>query len=113
MSTMTASMPSASAADADAISLFQLGILFVIRVSYWSCKAGNEAEELALSQKDINAKAIVTFGTKDLIAPDKGRKVFQGIEKKARHELEKYSRPFPATGAHFVPWQHVTKLVES
>ena len=43
MPTLTEPAP-AKITGADTISLFQLGILFVIRVSYWSCKAGNEAD---------------------------------------------------------------------
>jgi hypothetical protein len=42
----------------------------------------------------------------------KGRKVFQQIEKKARHQLAKFSKPFPAANAHFVPWEHVPELID-
>jgi len=113
MTTITAPTPtSALESNEQPINLFQLGALFVVRARYWNCKAGNEADELNLSQDRIDAKAIASFGTKDLIDPEKGRKVFQTIEKKARHELAKYSRPFPAANAHFVPWEHVPALVE-
>jgi hypothetical protein len=52
------------------------------------------------------------FGSKELVDPHKGRKVFQQIEKKARHQLGKYSKPFPAANAHFVPWDHVPELID-
>ncbi len=114
MTTLTAPAPQANPTkkDEQPIHLFQLGALFVVRTRYWTCKAGNEANELNLSPSAISAKAIASFGTKDLIDPEKGRKVFQQIEKKARHELARYSRPFPAANAHFVPWVHVPALVE-
>lgn len=113
MTTMTAPTPtSAFESNEKPINLFQLGVLFVVRTRYWTCKAGNEANELNLSPSAISAKAIASFGTKDLIDPEKGRKVFQQIEKKARHELSRYSRPFAAANAHFVPWEHLPALVE-
>jgi hypothetical protein len=43
----------------------------------------------------IESKAIASFGSKDLIDPEKGRKVFQQIEKKARHQLAKFSTAVP------------------
>jgi len=117
MPTLLAPKPSKSSVNNELnphpIPLFRLGSLFVLRVSYWSCKAGNEPAELNLSPDRIQAKAIASFGTKDLIDPEKGRRIFQFIEKKARHELEKVSRPFPAAGAHFVPRKHISKLVEA
>lgn len=108
--------PSCSALHAsypdDPINLYQLGMLFVVRCRYWSCRAGNEADELALTPERIEAKALASFGSKDLLDPDKTRKVFQQIEKKARHALEKHSRPFAAASAHFVPWNIVPKLIQ-
>jgi hypothetical protein len=97
---------------AEPINLYKLGMLFVVKCSYWSCRAGNEAEELDLTPDRIDAKAIASFGTKDLLDPTKTRKVFQQIEKKARHVLEKHSRPFAAANAHFVPWPHVQTVIE-
>lgn len=94
------------------INLFQLGILFTIHASYWTGRAGNVAEELSLSPDRIQAKAIASFGTKDLVDPEQARKVFQQIEKKARHVLAKFSRPFAAANAHFVPWDHAPALIE-
>jgi len=38
--------------------------------------------------------------------------VFQQIEKKARHVLDKHSRPFAAANAHFVPWGSVQTVIE-
>ncbi|MCK4341123.1 MAG: hypothetical protein KAY37_05290 [Phycisphaerae bacterium] len=32
--------------------------------------------------------------------------------KKARHQLGRYSKPFPAANAHFVPWEHTPELIE-
>ena len=115
MTTITAPAPQAYAAsdnDEKPINLFQLGCLFVIRASYWSCRIGNEPEEFHLSPHEVESKAIASFGFKDLIDPEKGRRTFQQIEKKARHELDKYSRPFPAANAHFVPWEHVPELID-
>jgi hypothetical protein len=115
MTTLTAPAPQANPLDsAEApINLFQLGALFVIRASYWSCRAGNEAEELNLSPTEVESRAIASFGSKDLVDPEQGRKVFQQIEKRARHQLDKYSRPFPAAAAHFVPWDHVPALIDA
>lgn len=115
MTTLTAPAPQANPLEsAEApINLFQLGALFVIRASYWSCRAGNEAEEFKLSPGEIESRAIASFGSKDLLDPEKGRKVFQQLEKRARHQLEKFSRPFPAAAAHFVPWDHVPALIDA
>src|SRR5262245_11339891 len=113
--TALASPPAPSIAKSDApdtISLYKLGLLFVVRCRFWSCRAGNEAQELALTPQQINAKAISSFGSKDLLDPEQTRKVFQQIEKKARHALEKHSRPFAAASAHFVPWQHAGTVIE-
>jgi hypothetical protein len=98
--------------DAEPINLYKLGMLFVIRCRHWSCRAGNNPNDLELTQDRIDAKAIASFGTKDLLDPDKTRKQFQQIEKKARHALEKHSRPFAAANAHFVPWNHVQTVIE-
>jgi hypothetical protein len=114
MASVTAPAPQAIAASNNGdkpINLFQLGCLFVIRVSYWSCRAGNEPDELNLSADRIERRAIASFGTKDLIDPVRGRSVFATLEKQARHALAKVSQ-LPAAGAHFVPWQHAAGLIE-
>jgi hypothetical protein len=114
MTTLAAPAPGKQALNHNdkPINLFQLGVLFVIRVSYWPCRAGNEPAELNLSPDRIARRAIASFGTKDLIDPRKGRRVFSLIEQQARHALAKVSQPFPAAGAHFVPWPHAGQLVE-
>lgn len=94
------------------ISLFKLGCLFVIRASYWSCRISNDPEDFQLSPTEIESRAIASFGCKDLIDPTRGRIVFQQLERRARHELARFSRPFPAAGAHFTPWQHVPDLID-
>jgi len=114
MTTLTAPAPQANPAltGDKPIHLFQLGCLFVIRSSYWSCRIGNEPQDFHLSPHEVESKAIASFGSKELIDPDKGRKVFQQIEKQARHQLAKYSQPFPAANAHFVPWEHAPALID-
>ncbi len=114
MTTMTLPVQAepATTINEEPINLFQLGILFTIHASYWTGRAGNAPEELSLSSDDIQAKAIASFGSKDLVDPQQARKVFQQIEKKARHELARYSRPFAAANAHFVPWDHAPALIE-
>ena len=87
-------------------------MLFVVKCHYWSCRASNDPDELDLTPDRIDARAIASFGTKDLLDPTKTRKRFQAIEKKARHILEKHSRPFAAANAHFVPWNQVQAVVE-
>jgi hypothetical protein len=114
MTTLTAPVPQAKINHSHdkPINLFQLGCLFVIRAAYWSGRISNEPQDFEISEQDLQRKAIASLGTKDLVDPDKCRKIFQQIEKKARHELSRYSRPFPAANAHFVPWEHVPALVE-
>jgi len=102
--------PGAGHDGAEPINLYKLGMLFVIKCRYWSCRAGNDPDELDLTPDRIDAKALASFGTKDLLAPDQTHKRFQQIEKKARHVLEKHSRPFAAANAHFVPWPHVQRV---
>ncbi len=115
MTTMTA--PSAQTggtapATEEPINLFKLGCLFVIRASYWSCRISNDPDDFQLSPTEIESRAIASFGSKDLIDPTRGRMVFQQLERRARHELARFSRPFPAASAHFTPWQHVPELIE-
>ena len=115
MTTLTAPAPQAHATSNDGekpINLFQPGCLFVIRASYWSCRIGNEPQDFHLSPHEVESKAIASFGSKELIDPHEGRKVFQQIEKKARHQPAKYSKPFPAANAHFVPWEHAPELID-
>ena len=96
----------------DTINLYKLGMLFLVKCRYWSCRAGNDADELQLSDDDITSKAIASFGSKDLLNPELTRKKFQAIEKKARHALERSSRPFAAANARFVPWTCVESVIE-
>ena len=98
--------------ESDSINLYKLGMLFVIKCRYWSCLAGNDPDELELTPDRIDARAIASFGTKDLLDPDPTRKRFQQLEKKARHALEKSSRPFAAASAHFVPWNQVESVIQ-
>ena len=114
MTTLTAPdvHPNTTNTGAEPINLYRLGMLFVAKCRYWSCRAGNDPDELDLTQDRIDAKALASFGTKDLLDPAKTRKVFQQLEKKARHVLDKHSRPFTAANAHFVPWNHVQAVIE-
>jgi hypothetical protein len=104
--------PSSIENSPEAVNLYKLGMLFVVKCRYWSCRAGNDADELNLTPDRIDARAIASFSTKDLLDPEKTRKRFQAIEKKARHALEKCSRPFAAANAHFVPWNQVQAVIE-
>ena len=104
--------PDTTNPEPEPLNLYKLGMLFVVKCSYWSCRASNDPDELNLTTDRITAKAIASFGTKDLLDPAKTRKIFQQIEKKARHALEKHSRPFTAAGAHFVPWNHVQNVID-
>jgi hypothetical protein len=40
------------------INLFQLGCLFVIRASYWSCRIGNDPGDFHLAPDEVESKAI-------------------------------------------------------
>lgn len=104
--------PHLAASEPEPINLYKLGMLFVVKCRYWSCRAGNDPDELDLTPDRIDARAIASFGTKDLLDPETTRKRFQAIEKKARHTLEKHSRPFAAASAHFVPWNHVQTVID-
>ena len=92
------------------LNLYKLGTLFVVKHSYCPCRAGNDPQDLELTPDRIDARAVASFGTKGLLDPDKTRKIFRQIEKKARHVLEKHSRPFAAANAHFVAWNHASGL---
>jgi len=104
--------PDTTVTNPEPINLYKLGMLFVVKCRYWSCRAGNDPDELELTPDRIDARAIASFGTKDLLDPEKTRQRFQQIEKKARHVVEKCSRPFAAANAHFVPWNHVQQVIE-
>ncbi len=71
MTTITAPNvpPETTVSAAEPINLYRLGMLFVIKCRYWSCRTGNDPGELDLSQGRIDAKAIAGFGTKDLLDP--------------------------------------------
>ncbi len=113
MTTLTTALVAAAPTqpDAEPINLYNLGMLFVVKCRYWSCRAGNDADDLKLDPQDIDSKAIASFGTKDLLDPALTRKKFQTVEKKARHCLEKHSRPFAAANARFVPWKCVQSVI--
>ena len=75
MTTLTAPAPQAHAASNNGekpINLFQLGCLFVIRASYWSCRIGNEPQDFHLSPHEVESKAIASFGSKELVDPAQG-----------------------------------------
>ncbi len=110
-STLVEAAPSTTESSPEPINLYKLGMLFVVKCRYWTCRAGNDANELELTADRIEAKALASFGSKDLLDPAKTRKVFQQLEKKARHTLEKHSRPFAAANAHFVPWNSVETVI--
>ena len=59
MTVLTAptAQPSLTTPDAEPINLYQLGLLFVVKCRYWSCRAGNQADELELTPQRIDAKA--------------------------------------------------------
>lgn len=79
MTTLTApaSQANSSTNGEQPIHLFQLGCLIVIRSSYWSCRIGNEPQDFNVSSSEIESRAIASFGSKDLIDPVNGRKIFQ------------------------------------
>ena len=112
VTTLNICSESAANTDCQSINLYELGMLFVVRCRYWTCRSGNDADDLELSADRIDAKAIASFGSKDLLDPTKTRKRFAYFEKKARHVLEKTSRPFAAANAHFVPWNCVQTVIE-
>jgi hypothetical protein len=104
--------PDTAAPDTEPINLYKLGMLFVVKCRYWSLPGGQRPRRSwNLTPDRIDAKALASFGTKDLLDPEKTRKRFQQIEKKARHALEKHSRPFAAANAHFVPWNLVEQVI--
>jgi hypothetical protein len=39
------------------ISLYRLGMLFLVKCHYWSCRAGSDLDELNLTPDRIDAKA--------------------------------------------------------
>jgi hypothetical protein len=63
--------PDTAAPDTEPLNLYKLGMLFTVRCRYWSCRAGNDADELDLTPDRIDARAIASFGTKDLLDPEK------------------------------------------
>ena len=42
---------------AEPINLYRLGMLFVVKCRYWSCRAGNDPDELDLTPDRIDARA--------------------------------------------------------
>jgi hypothetical protein len=94
--TPTVQSDTPAASETEPINLYKLGMLFVVRCRYWTCRAGNDPQELEFTPDRIDARAIASFGTKDLLDPDQARTVFPQIEKKARHVLQMHSRPFAA-----------------
>jgi hypothetical protein len=91
MTTLTAPAPTktAKSLSEQPTHLFQLGVLFVIRVSYWPCRAGNERAELNLTQDGVARKAVASFDTKDLIDPEKGRRILAFLEQPARQDRKR------------------------
>lgn len=85
MTTITAPnvQPNPAAPDPEPINLYKLGMLFVVKCRYWSCRAGNDPDELDLTPDRIDARAIASFGTKDLLDPESTLKRFQQLEQES------------------------------
>ena len=57
MSTMVQPAPTIAAQNqTEPINLYKLGMLFVVRCRYWTCRAGNDAADLALTPDRIDAR---------------------------------------------------------
>ena len=69
--------------SADTINLYQLGMLFVVKCRYWSCRAGNDADELQLSTDEITSKAIASFGSQELLGHSIARRRIESIDQRA------------------------------
>ena len=68
MTTLTAPTLQASifnSGNEEPIDLFQLGCLFVIRASYWSCRIGNEPQDFHLSAIDRRDAYPTQFARRD------------------------------------------------
>jgi hypothetical protein len=85
-----------AAPASEPINLYKLGMHLVTRWRYPLCRTGNDPQDLELTPDRIDARAIASFGTKDLLNPDRTCTVFHHIEEKARHVLQKHPRPFAA-----------------
>jgi hypothetical protein len=65
LSPSVAALNLGGAPEAEPINLYRFSVLFVIRRRYWSCRAGNDPQDLALTPDRIDGRGIASL----LMAP--------------------------------------------
>ncbi len=90
-------------------SLYDLGVLFRLRISKWSFRANNSQNEFDVDQTFITTRAISSWGKK-LLLPKSRADLFVNNEQKARNVLRKYGQAFEVADAYFVPWSNVENV---
>jgi len=94
--------------EPNTISIFDKGALFNLTIGTWSGRKMLSDEDMRRMGQDPDALPadIVNYGRKLLVPKSELQKITT-VELKARNHLRKYSVPFGATSARFVP---ITKL---
>lgn len=90
-------------------SLYDLGVLYRLRISKWSFRANNSQNEFNVDQTFITTRAISSWGKK-LLLPKSRADLFVNNEQKARNVLRKYGHPFEVADAYFIPWGNVENV---
>lgn len=90
-------------------SLYNLGVLYRLRISKWSFRANNSQNEFNVDQTFITTRAISSWGKK-LLLPKSRADLFVNNEQKARNVLRKYGHPFEVADAYFIPWGNVESV---
>jgi hypothetical protein len=90
-------------------SLYDIGILYRLRISKWSFRANNSQNEFDVDQEFVATRAISSWGKK-LLLPKSRSDLFVNNEQQARNVLRKYGYPFEVADAYFIPWDNVEKV---
>ena len=90
-------------------SLYDLGVLYRLRISKWSFRANNTQNEFDVDQTFVTTRAISSWGKK-LLLPKSRADLFVNNEQKARNVLRKYGYPFEVADAYFIPWGNVESV---
>ena len=99
----------AGANNGQPASLFSKGVCFSVTKRGWTAKASNTEDDVGISTDEAERRAISTYGTKNLVDPDR-IKIFTTLEGKARTIVARAGYRFQAVDSWFVPLGAVLQL---
>lgn len=105
-----ADKPTSGFQSGEKSNLFRKGCIVAVSRRSWTGKASNSSVELGVDVDVADRIAVATFGTKDLVDPDRCSKVFSAIENRARSTVRKVGVSMGAIGGCFVPYTALASI---